>query len=346
MLLASEEGRTEEEDHMTDAGNLRVSVVQFEAVPNDKRSNLATLRRLATSAAADGSQLVAFPEMCLVAYWHLTKTTTAHLHELAEPADGELVQAVKKIASDLGTAIGAGFLEVEGEKLYNSYAVCFPDGTVHIHRKLHAFEHDAISSGENYTVFDTPWGVRMAILICWDNNLVENVRAVALLGAKVLIAPHQTGGTDSRSPHGMKVIPSALWHNREQDPEALLDAVNGPYGRGWLMRWLPSRAHDNGIFVLFSNGIGPDDDEIRTGNAMIIDPYGRIVAETPVADVAVVTADLDLELLPLSTGRRWLLGRRPELYGVLTQRSGLERDARTARHSDAPVPDDFRIVEL
>ena len=325
------------------AADLRVSVVQFEAVPADKVGNLATVRRLAASAAEDGSQLVIFPEMCLIAYWHLTKSTAERLRELAEPADGPLVQGLKEIASDLGAGIGAGFLESDGDALYNSYAVCFPHGTVHIHRKLHAFEHEAISSGDGYTVFDTPWGVRMAILICWDNNLVENVRAITLLGAKVLIAPHQTGGTSSRSPHGMKVIPSELWHNRFDRPEALLEAVNGPYGRGWLMRWLPSRAHDNGIFLLFINGIGPDDDEIRTGNAMVIDPYGRIIAETPVADEAVVTADLDMDLLPLSTGRRWLLGRRPELYGVLTQRSGLERDARTARHSDVPVPDDFQI---
>ncbi|MFK4790530.1 nitrilase family protein [Microbacterium sp. ZW T5_56] len=324
--------------------DFRVSVVQFEARPSDKSANVATVRRLAAEAARDGAELVAFPEMCLLGYWHLTKVTTQRLRELAEPADGPLVQALRDLATELGVGIGAGFLESAGESLYNSYAVCFPDGTVHVHRKLHAFEHEAISSGDRYTVFDTPWGVRMAILICWDNNLVENVRAVTLMGAKVLIAPHQTGGTSSRSPHGMKVIPSELWHNRAIDPDALLAAVNGPWGLGWLMRWLPSRAHDNGIFLLFSNGIGPDDDEIRTGNAMIIDPYGRIVAETPVADEAVVTADLDLDLLPLSTGRRWLLGRRPELYGVLTQRSGLERDAREARHSDIPVPDDFQIT--
>lgn len=78
-------------------------------------------------------------------------------------------------------------------------------------RKLHAFEHAAISSGVAYTVFDTPWGVRLAILLCRDNNPVESVRAVALLGATVLLAPHQTGGTSSRSPHGMKPIPVETW---------------------------------------------------------------------------------------------------------------------------------------
>jgi predicted amidohydrolase len=323
---------------------LRAAVVQFEPAPGDAERNLATVHRLAAQAAAEGARLVAFPEMCLLGYWHLTKADARRLHELAEPADGPLVRRVQAMVDELGVAIGVGFLERDGDALFNAYAICMPGGAVHVHRKLHAFEHEAISSGDAYTVFDTPWGVRMAILICWDNNLVENVRAVTLLGATVLVAPHQTGGTRSRSPHSMQVIPTELWHRRHEDPEALREAVDGPSGRGWLLRWLPARAHDNGIFVLFSNGIGLDDDEIRTGNAMILDPYGRIVAETPVPDEAVVTADLDLSLLPLSTGRRWLLGRRPELYGVLTARSGLERDPRAARHSDVPVPDDFRVV--
>lgn len=101
------------------------------------------------------------------------------------------------------------------------------------------------------------------------------------------------------------------------------------------MRWLPSRAHDNGLFLLFSNGVGRDDDEIRTGNAMILDPYGRIVAETWAAEDRMVSAELDLTLIPLSTGRRWIYGRRPELYGLLTEPQGYERDARSARFFNA-----------
>jgi predicted amidohydrolase len=204
---------------------------------------------------------------------------------------------------------------------------------VHIHRKLHAFEHEAISSGGRYTVFDTPWDVRVGVLICYDNNLVENVRATALLGAQILLAPHQTGGTNSVSPHGMKPIPLSVWENRHADPAAVEDAFRGPNGREWLLRWLPSRAHDNGLFVVFSNGVGRDDDEVRTGNAMIIDPYGRILAESRAAADAMVTADLDLDLIPNSTGRRWLRARRPELYRPLTAEYGNEVDARTARFS-------------
>ncbi|TDD63616.1 nitrilase family protein [Actinomadura rubrisoli] len=324
---------------MPEAATLRCAAVQFEHRPDDKPYNLAQVREHAGRAAADGVQMIAFPEMCVVGYWHLRRHPAERLRELAEPLTGPSVTAVRELAAEHGIGIGVGFLEAgEDRRLFNSYAVCLPDGAVHRHRKLHAFEHEAISSGDGYTVFDTPWGVRMGILICWDNNLVENVRATALLGASVLVAPHQTGGTASRSPHGMKPIPLPLWDGRHRDREAVEAAFRGPDGRGWLMRWLPARAHDNGLFVLFSNGVGRDDDEVRTGNAMILDPYGRILAETWAAEDARVTADLDLGLLPLSTGRRWMRGRRPELYDILTRRTGEERDPRTARFSPDPVP--------
>jgi predicted amidohydrolase len=97
------------------------------------------------------------------------------------------------------------------------------------------------------------------------------------------------------------------------------------------MRWLPSRAHDNGIFLIFSNGIGVDDDEIRTGNSAVFDPYGRILAETWKAGDDMVVADLDASLLEQSTGRRWIRTRRPELYGPLTVPTGNEVDVRQVR---------------
>ncbi|GAA3579910.1 nitrilase family protein [Kribbella ginsengisoli] len=315
----------------------RSAVVQFEAVPDRPDRNLETIARLARQAVSEGARLVVFPEMCLLGYWHLRRHTADRLHELAEPVSGPSVSRIQELAVALGAGLGVGWLEVDEGELFNSYAVCLPDGTIHVHRKLHAFEHEAISSGSRFTVFDTPWQIRMGVLICWDNNLVENVRATALLGATVLLAPHQTGGTNSVSPHGMKPIPRQVWENRLVDPAAVEKAFNGTDGRGWLLRWLPARAHDNGLFVLFSNGVGRDDDELRTGNAMVIDPYGRIIAETPAPAEAVVLADLDLELVPLSTGRRWIRGRRPELYDILTRPQGNELDARAARFSEVPV---------
>ena len=67
-----------------------------------------------------------------------------------------------------------------------------------------------------------------------------------------------------------------------------------------------------------------DDDEIRTGNAMILDPYGRILAETWKAGDDMVVADLDASLLDHATGRLWIRARRPDLYGELAIATGRE----------------------
>ena len=311
---------------------LRVATVQFQHRAGDKAYNLSRVEAFARSAREAEADLVLMPEMCIPGYWHIPGLDQEGLRDLAEQTNGPSMSEVAALSADLKIAVGAGWLEAGDEgRFYNSYRLCFPDGSSHSHRKLHAFEHPMIHSGERYTVFDTPWGVRMAILICWDNNLVENVRACALMGAQVLLAPHQTGGTASRSPHGMKHIPLELWENRHSHPEALREAFAGPNGREWLMRWLPARAHDNGMFLVFSNGVGRDEDELRTGNAMIIDPYGRIVAECTAIEDDMVVADLDLTLVSASTGQRWMTGRRPELYSLLAERRGDERSARATR---------------
>lgn len=311
---------------------IRAAAAQFQHRAGDKAWNLSRVEALARRAKEAGADFVALPEMCLSGYWHVPKLAPPALEALAEPEDGPSVSACAALAVELGIGIGVGWLERGADgRLYNSWRLCLPEGGGHTHRKLHAFEHPAISSGEAYTVFDSPWGLRMAILICWDNNLVENARACALLGAEVLLAPHQTGGTNSVSPHGMKPIPLDLWENRESDPEALRQAFAGPSGKGWLMRWLPARAHDNGMFLVFSNGVGRDEEEIRTGNAMILDPYGRILAESAAIGDDLVLADLDPDLAATSSGRRWMQGRRPELYGLLATPRGDERSARATR---------------
>ena len=195
----------------------------------------------------------------------------------------------------------------------------------------HEFVSEHLAYGERYTVFDTPHGCRVGVLTCYDNNIVENARITALLGAEVLLSPHQTGGCNSVSPRAMKPIDPAIWARRDEDPAAIEAELGGFKGRGWLMRWLPSRAHDNGMFLLFSNGVGPDGDEIRTGNAMVLDPYGEVIVESCETADDMVVADLDASLVPTSSGRRWLRARRPELYDYLTQRTGQEQETRRVR---------------
>lgn len=315
---------------------LRVATVQFESKPGDKPANFQILEKFVAQAARRGVKVIVFPECCLTGYWFIRNLSRSQLAGLSEPIPaGPSTQRLIALAKHHGMTIGAGLVE-QGQRgrFHNSYVVALPDGSFHRHRKLHAFEHPAIVGGETFTAFDLPGGWRAGLLICYDCNLVENVRATALQGADVLLAPHQTGGCRTRNPHLMGLIERKVWDARRRNPKAIERELRGEKGRGWLLRWLPSRAHDNGVFLLFSNGVGVDDDEVRTGNAMILDPYGRILAETWKAADAMVIADLDYGLLADSTGRSWIQARRPELYQGLTRRTGRERDVRQLKFEE------------
>lgn len=310
---------------------LRVASVQMESRDGDVATNFRKIEHFAENAASREVQVLAFPECCLTGYWHLRKRTVDELRELAEPVfGGPSSQRLKSLARKHHMLIGAGLVEIDEDgQLYNTYVVALPDGKLHRHRKLHAFVSAHIASGDSFTVFETPLGWKVGVLTCYDNNLGENVRITALKGADLLLAPHQTGGCASPNPHQMGLVDRALWDRREDDPASIEAELRGPKGRGWLLRWLPARAHDNGLFLVFSNGVGPDDDEIRTGNAMVIDPYGRILSETWRARDEMVVADCDPALFELNTGRRWIRSRRPGLYGPLTAPTAGEQDMRT-----------------
>jgi predicted amidohydrolase len=85
------------------------------------------------------------------------------------------------------------------------------------------------------------------------------------------------------------------------------------------------------MFLVFSNGVGRDDNEVRTGNTMILDPYGRILSESTSLEDDMVIADLNSALRERCTGARWIRARRPELYELLARPTGREQDTRTVR---------------
>jgi predicted amidohydrolase len=312
---------------------MKAASVQFNHRPGDKAYNLGRVRHFVEQAAEQGVELICFPEMCITGYWHVRKLDQEAVAALAEPVpDGPSSWDLLQLANTHHMTVSAGLIEAaEDGRFYNTQVVAMADGRVESHRKLHCFISEHMASGETVTVFDTPHGVRVAVLICYDNNIGENVRLAALNGADVLLAPHQTGGCHTPSSRCMGRIDTGLWLERDTDPDAIEAEILGPKGREWLMRWLPARAHDNGIFLIFSNGIGIDDDEVRTGNAMIIDPYGEVLAETWKAADTMVVADLDLSQRQGSTGQRWISSRRPELYERLIEVRADQRDTRDVR---------------
>jgi predicted amidohydrolase len=298
--------------------DIRIAAAQFEARDGDKQYNLGRIEALARRAVEQGAEIVSFHECCIPGYTFLEDLSREALEELAEPVpDGPSTRRLVELARQLGVPLLAGLVERQDGKLYNTYLAVAPEGLVARYRKLHAFINPHLSWGDEFVLFDL-CGVRCSILICYDNNLVENPRILALEGAEVVFAPHVTCGLPSPMP-GRGKIDRRLWENRHRDPVALRLEFEGPKGRRWLLRWLPTRAYENGLYYVFTNAVGVDHDTIKTGNAMVIDPFGEIIAESRALGDDVVVGLCTAEKLELSSGRRYIKARRPDLYGKLAE---------------------------
>jgi predicted amidohydrolase len=293
---------------------LKISAAQFENRSGDKNFNLSKIEILAQKAALEGSQAIAFHECSITGYTfarHLSKEDMLDLAEFIPK--GESVKRLTRIALENNIAILAGLFEKDNEKkIYKAYVCVDKNGLVAKYRKLHPFINPCLTPGDGYCVFDL-LGWKCGILICYDNNIIENVRATTLLGADIIFMPHVTMCTPSTRP-GAGFVDPKLWENRESDPTSLRIEFDGMKGRDWLMKWLPSRAYDNGIYVVFSNPIGMDHDQLKNGCSMIIDPFGDIIAECRALGDDFMTATLTPAKLKQSGGYRYIQARRPELY--------------------------------
>ena len=293
--------------------DLPIATVQFENKSGDKAYNLATIEKLCAKAAADGAKVVSFHELCITGYTFLRKCSLDEIKALAESVpDGPSTQRLIQIAQKYQIAVLAGLVEESEGRFYNTYVCVNSDGFVARYRKLHPFISQYLSPGNEYCTFEL-FGWTCGILICYDNNVIENVRATTLLGANIIFAPHVTMCTPSTMP-GRGFVDPKLWENRHRDPVALRLEFDGPKGRRWLMRWLPARAYDNGVYYIFSNPIGMDDDQLKNGNALILDPFGEVLAEAKSFEDTYEISLCTPEKLTQAGGFRYRNARRPALY--------------------------------
>lgn len=299
--------------------DIRVATAQFENKDNDPKYNLGRIRELTRTAVDHGAEIVSFQECCIPGYTWLQPLSYEELVAASEPVpSGPSVQQLTGIAREFQTIIMAGLLETDAEgKVYNCYVTVGPEGFIAKYRKLHTFVNPHLSAGNEYKVIDL-LGCRIGFLICYDNNLPENGRITAMLGAEIVFMPHVTCGLPSPMP-GRGVIDRTLWENRRRDPVRLRLEFDGPKGRGWLMRWLPARCWENGYYGVFSNPIGWDYDTVKPGLSMILDPFGEVLAECRTLEDEVVVGLLTPDKLKQSSGRRYINARRPELYGKLVE---------------------------
>ena len=181
----------------------------MESLAGDKQANLGKLARFAEQAAARGVEIVAFPE-CLPHRLLVpapAQRAAAPGARRARPRRSELRAAARARDAAPGDdrrgapgSGGAGRLPRYLRRRDTRREARPPSQAARLR------ERPSVPARRRHTVFDTPHGCRVAVLICCDNNLVENVRVAALRGADILLAPHQTGGCRPPIPHLMGVI--------------------------------------------------------------------------------------------------------------------------------------------
>jgi predicted amidohydrolase len=294
--------------------NLKIATAQFEHKSGDKAYNLSVIKQLSQKAAQQGADVIAFHECSITGYTFARQLDKQQMLDLAEVVPGgESISALTDYAREFDIIILAGLFEKDEDgNLFKPYVCVDKNGLVAKHRKLHPFINPHLKPGTSYTVFEI-LGWKCGILICYDNNVIENVRATKLLGADIIFMPHVTMCTPSTRP-GAGFVDAGLWKDKASNAKRLREEFDGLKGRDWLMKWLPARAYDNAIYAVFANPIGMDDDQLKNGCSMVVDPYGDVIAECTSLDNEIAIADIHADKLTLAGGYRYIKARRPELY--------------------------------
>ncbi len=166
----------------------RVTCCQIPLRIGDTTGNRTTAAAAVEAAAADGAQIVLLPELASSGYMFADR---AELASLAEPRDGPAITEWANLAEAFGLTIVAGFPEAAGDRIYNSAAVVDRTGLRGVYRKAHLWdsENAVFDRADDLPLLvDTEHG-RIGVMVCYDVEFPEWVRAVALAGADLLCAP-------------------------------------------------------------------------------------------------------------------------------------------------------------
>ena len=261
---------------------MRTALLQSSGRPGSVAENLKVLDAAAGRAAAAGAALLAAPEMFLTGY-----AIGDGIARLAEPADGDSADAIADIAARHGLAIAYGYPERDGGTVFNSAQLISAAGDrLANYRKTHlfgCFERDHFTPGGQPVVQAELDGLTVGLMICYDVEFPENVRAHALAGTDLL------------------VVPTAQMHPFQFVAESMI----------------PVRAFENQMYVAYVNRVGQEGEFEFVGLSALAGPDGVARARAGRAE-QLVFADADPAFLAASReANPYLRDRRPGLYGSL-----------------------------
>ncbi|MGU3432929.1 carbon-nitrogen hydrolase family protein [Actinomycetes bacterium M1A6_2h] len=252
--------------------------------PSDPRGVLDAISDAARRAASEGARILVCPEMSTTGY-----NIGALIGARAEPADGPIAKAMARTAIDAGIAIVFGYPEAADGTVYNSAQVVDRDGTVLAnYRKTHLFgdlDRDHFTPGDTLvSQFDLD-GIRCGVLICYDVEFPEAVRAHADSGTEWLIVP-----TGLMAPYDLVAT-----------------------------QVVPARAYESQMFLTYVNRCGVEDGMEYVGLTCAIGPDGTEPVRAGQSE-ELLTFDLDpADIARSRSVNTHLDDRRPDLYPAPTQ---------------------------
>ncbi len=244
---------------------------------------LSPLERFAQLEDAISDQqldLVVCPELFLSGY-----AVGGDVRRFAETKEGPFSNKIANLAKQQGTAIIYGYPEQQNGLLFNS-SICI-DSNGHIvsnHRKMllpPGFESEYFTSGDELSTFNLgPF--KCAMLVCYDVEYPEAVRAAAEAGAQIIIVP--TALTDQWGVVAHKLI--------------------------------PTRAFENGVWVLYANHAGVENSARYLGNSCIAAPDGSDAIRAGTAQQLII-AEINLDAVTEAQNRLPYLKIVPQLRAII-----------------------------
>jgi N-carbamoylputrescine amidase len=290
-----------------------VAAVQMQMPHWDRAANVAHAITHVKAAAERGAQIILLPELFELPYF-CTEQDPAHFAHARPFVHNETIARFSRLAAELHVVLPISFFEQAGQVFYNTVAMIDADGTVlGCYRKTHIPDGPGYNEKYYFTPGDTGYKVwntryaRVGVGICWDQWFPECARAMALMGAEVLLYPTAIGS----EPQDPALDSSSHWQT--------------------VMR---GHAAANVMPLLAANRTGTEQgrDFAQTyyGSSFIAGPQGELLQAADRTQETELLARFDLESM---AHRRAAWGlfrdRRPQTYGALASSDGALRAAGT-----------------
>ena len=267
---------------------MKIALVQ-QIATSDRRDNVNRGLEALDAAAADGADIVCFAELAFEPFYPQNRARPG-FQDLAESVPGPLTEVFSARAREHGVVVVLNLFEREGNRCFDTSPVIDADGRLlGRSRMVHITDYPCFHEKGYYTPGDTGAPVydtaacRIGVAICYDRHYPEQMRALALAGAELVVVP-QAGAVGE-------------W------PDGLYEAE------------LRVAAFQNGYFAALCNRVGREECLTFAGESFVCAPDGRVMARAGSGSEEILTVEVDLSEVAASHARRLFLpDRRPDLY--------------------------------